>query len=35
MFGKAKDAAVAAAVAAPSLLAVMLPGLVWTSVFLL
>jgi hypothetical protein len=35
MFGKAKDAAVAAAVSAPSLLAVMLPGLVWTSVFLL
>ncbi len=34
MFGRAKDAAVAAAVAAPSLLAVMLPGLVWTSVFL-
>jgi hypothetical protein len=32
MFGKAKDAAVAAAVAAPSLLAVLLPGLVWTSV---
>jgi hypothetical protein len=32
MFGKARDAAVAAAVAAPSLLAVMLPGLVWTSV---
>jgi hypothetical protein len=35
MFGKARDAAVAAAVAAPSLLAVLLPGLVWTSVFLL
>jgi hypothetical protein len=32
MFGRAKDAAVAAAVAAPSLLAVLLPGLVWTSV---
>ena len=32
MFGRAKDAAVAAAVAAPSLLAVMLPGLIWTSV---
>jgi hypothetical protein len=31
MFGKAKDAAVAAAVAVPSLLAVLLPGLVWTS----
>jgi hypothetical protein len=28
MFGRAKDAAVAAAVAAPSLLAVMLPGLI-------
>jgi hypothetical protein len=35
MFGKAKDAAVAAAVAALSLFAVLLPGLVWTSVFLL
>jgi len=35
MFGRARDAAAAAAVAAPSLLAVMLPGLVWTSVFLL
>jgi hypothetical protein len=35
MFGKARDAAVAAAVAAPSLLAVLLPGLVWTSVLLL
>jgi hypothetical protein len=33
MFGKAKDAA--AAVAAPSLLAVLLPGLVWTSALLL
>jgi hypothetical protein len=32
MFGRAKDAAVAAAVSAPSLLAVLLPGLVWTSV---
>jgi hypothetical protein len=32
IFGRARDAAVAAAVAAPSLLAVMLPGLVWTSV---
>jgi hypothetical protein len=32
MFGRAKDAAVAAAVAAPSLFAVMLPGLIWTSV---
>jgi hypothetical protein len=32
MFGKARDAAVAAAVAAPSLLAVLLPGLIWTSV---
>jgi hypothetical protein len=31
MFSKAKDAA-AAAVAAPSLLAVLLPGLIWTSV---
>jgi hypothetical protein len=30
MFSKAKDAA-AAAVAAPSLLAVLLPGLIWTS----
>jgi hypothetical protein len=35
MFGKAKDAVAAAAVAAPSLLAVLLPGLIWTSVFLL
>jgi hypothetical protein len=35
MFGKAKDAAVAAAVAALSLFAVLLPGLVWTSVLLL
>ncbi len=35
MFGKAKDAAVAAAVAAPSLLAVLLPGLILTSVLLL
>jgi len=35
MFGKAKDAAAAAAIAALSLFAVMLPGLVWTSVFLL
>jgi len=35
MFGKAKDAAVATAVAALSLFAVMLPGLVWTSVLLL
>jgi hypothetical protein len=35
MFGKAKDAAVATAVAALSLFAVLLPGLVWTSVFLL
>jgi hypothetical protein len=32
MFGKAKDAAVAAAIATPSLLAVLLPGLMWTSV---
>jgi hypothetical protein len=32
MFGRAKDAAAAAAVAAPSLLAVLLPGLIWTSV---
>ena len=32
MFGKARDAAVAAAVSAPSLLAVLLPGLMWTSV---
>ncbi len=31
MFGKAKDAAAAAAVAALSLFAVMLPGLIWTS----
>ncbi len=35
MFGKAKDAAVAAVVAAPSLFAVMLPGPILTSVFLL
>ncbi len=35
MFGKAKDAAVAAVVAAPSLFAVMLPELILTSVFLL
>jgi hypothetical protein len=35
LFGKAKDAAVAAAVSALSLFAVMLPGLVWTSVLLL
>jgi len=35
MFGKAKDAAVAAAIAALSLFAVLLPGLVWTSVLLL
>jgi hypothetical protein len=34
-FGKARDAAAAAAVSAPSLLAVLLPGLVWMSVFLL
>jgi hypothetical protein len=32
MFGRASDAVVAAAVAAPSSLAVMLPGLIWTSV---
>jgi len=35
MFGKARDAAVAAAVAALSLFAVVLPGWVWTSVLLL
>ena len=35
MFGKAKDAAVATAVAALSLFAVMLPGLIWTSALLL
>ena len=35
MFGKAKDAAVAAAVSALSLFAVLLPGLMWTSVLLL
>jgi len=35
MFGRAKDAAVAAAVAALSLFAMLLPGWVWTSVFLL
>jgi hypothetical protein len=31
MFGKAKDVAVATAVAALSLFAVTLPGLIWTS----
>jgi hypothetical protein len=35
MFGKARDAAVATVVSAPSLLVVLLPGLVWMSVFLL
>jgi hypothetical protein len=35
MFGKAKDAAAATAIAALSLFAVMLPGLIWTSVLLL
>ena len=35
MYGKAKDAAVATAIVALSLFAVLLPGLVWTSVFLL
>ncbi len=35
MFGKAKDAAMTAAVSAPSLLAVLLPGLILTSVLLL
>jgi hypothetical protein len=35
MFGKAKDAAAAAAITALSLFAVTLPGLIWTSVFLL
>ena len=35
MFGKAKDAAVTAAVAALSLFAVLLPGWIWTSVLLL
>ncbi len=35
MFGKARDAAVAAAVSTPSLLAVLLPGLILTSVSLL
>jgi hypothetical protein len=35
LFGKARDAAVAAAIAALSLFVVMLPGLVWTSVLLL
>ncbi|MCI4447014.1 MAG: hypothetical protein JHC20_03750 [Pyrobaculum sp.] len=35
MFGRARDAAVAAAVSALSLFAVVLPGLIWTSVFLL
>jgi hypothetical protein len=34
MFGKARDAAVAAAVAALSLFVAMLPGLIWMSVFL-
>ncbi len=32
MFGRARDAAVAAVVSTPSLLAVLLPGLIWTSV---
>ncbi len=32
MFGKAKDAAAATAITALSLFAVMLPGLIWTSV---
>jgi hypothetical protein len=35
MFGRAKDAAAATAIVALSLFAVMLPGLIWTSVFLL
>ena len=35
MFGRASDAAVAAAVAALSLFTVLLPGLIWTSVLLL
>ncbi len=35
MFGKAKDAAAVAAIAALSLFAVMLPGLIWMSVLLL
>jgi hypothetical protein len=35
MFGRAKDAAVVAAVSALSLFAVLLPGLIWTSVLLL
>ncbi|MFZ8810936.1 MAG: hypothetical protein ACO2PN_22860 [Pyrobaculum sp.] len=35
LFGRAKDAAVATVVSAPSLLAVLLPGLVWMLVFLL
>jgi len=35
MFGKAKDAAAAAALAALSLFAVMLPGLVWMLMLLL
>ena len=35
MFGRARDAAVAAAVSALSLFAVLLPGLMWTSVLLL
>jgi hypothetical protein len=32
MFGRARDAAVAAAVSALSLFVVLLPGLIWTSV---
>ncbi len=35
MFGRAKDAAAATAIVALSLFAVMLPGLIWTSVLLL
>ena len=35
MFGRARDVAVAAAVSAPSLFAVLFPGLVWMSVLLL
>ncbi len=35
MFGKARDAAAATAIAALSLFAVMLPGLIWTSALLL
>ncbi len=35
IFGRAKDAAAAAAVSAPSLFAVLLPGLILTSVLLL